>query len=54
MASGYIALDPQPLSAKVFLTRTKGLLQLVCPKQLDDIDSSLRVLLDAIESYFYR
>jgi DNA-binding MarR family transcriptional regulator len=39
---------------KVFLTRTRELLQSVSLRQLDDIDSSLRVLLDAIESYFYR
>jgi DNA-binding MarR family transcriptional regulator len=39
---------------KVFLTRTKELLQSISPRQLEDIDSSLRVLLEAIESYFYR
>jgi DNA-binding MarR family transcriptional regulator len=39
---------------KVFLTRTKELLQSVSKRQLDDIDRSLRDLLEAIESHFYR
>jgi DNA-binding MarR family transcriptional regulator len=39
---------------KVFLTRTKELLQSISPRQLEDIDSSLRDLLEATESYFYR
>ena len=39
---------------KVFLTRTKELLQSISPRQLEEIDNSLRVLLDAIESFFYR
>ena len=39
---------------KLFLTRTKGLLQSVSRRQLKEIDDSLRVLLEAIESYFYR
>ncbi len=47
-------LELQDEIFKVFLTRTRELLQSVSPQRLEDIDSSLRVLLDAIESYFYR
>jgi DNA-binding MarR family transcriptional regulator len=39
---------------QVFLTRTHALLQSVSRKQLKEVDNSLRVLLNATESYFYR
>ena len=39
---------------KIFLTRTKELLQPISPRQLAEVDDSLRVLLDATERYFYR
>jgi len=39
---------------KIFLTRTRDLLQPISPRQLDKVDDSLRVLLDATERYFYR
>jgi DNA-binding MarR family transcriptional regulator len=39
---------------KVFLSRTQALLHTISLGKLREIDSSLRVLLDAIESHFYR
>jgi len=39
---------------RVFLTRTRELLQSISKKQLKEIDHSLRILLDATERYFYR
>jgi DNA-binding MarR family transcriptional regulator len=38
----------------VFLTRTQELLHTISPSKLREIDSSLRMLLDGIESHFYR
>ena len=38
----------------VFLSRTQELLHSVSPGKLREIDNSLRVLLDGIESHFYR
>ena len=39
---------------KVFLSRTQELLHSVSPSRLREIDDSLRVLLEGIESHFYR
>jgi DNA-binding MarR family transcriptional regulator len=38
----------------VFLSRTQELLHTVSPSKPRDIDNSLRMLLDGIESHFYR
>jgi DNA-binding MarR family transcriptional regulator len=38
----------------VFLSRTQELLQTISPSRLREIDSTLRILLDGIESHFYR
>jgi DNA-binding MarR family transcriptional regulator len=38
----------------VFLSRTQDLLHTVSPSKLREIDNSLRMLLDGIESHFYR
>jgi DNA-binding MarR family transcriptional regulator len=38
----------------VFLSRTQELLQTISPSKLREIDSTLRILLDGIESHFYR
>ena len=38
----------------VFLSRTQELLHSVSPAKLREIDNSLRLLLDGIESHFYR
>ncbi len=39
---------------KVFLSHTEDLLKSISPAKLQEIDASLRSLLDAIESHFYR
>ena len=39
---------------KLFLLRTQELLHSVSRSELAEIDNSLRILLDAIESHFYR
>ena len=39
---------------KVFLSRTQELLHTISLGKLREIDSSLRILIDAIESHFYR
>jgi DNA-binding MarR family transcriptional regulator len=38
----------------VFLSRTQELLHTISPSKLREIDNSLRLLLDGIESHFYR
>lgn len=38
----------------VFLSRARELLHRISPSRLREIDSSLRILLDALESHFYR
>jgi DNA-binding MarR family transcriptional regulator len=38
----------------VFLSRTQELLHSISPAKLREIDNSLRILLDGIESHFYR
>ena len=38
----------------VFLSRTQELLHAISPAKLREIDNSLRILLDGIESHFYR
>ncbi len=38
----------------VFLSRTQELLHRISPSKLREIDNSLRLLLDGIESHFYR
>ena len=38
----------------VFLSRTQELLHTISPSKLREIDHSLRLLLDGIESHFYR
>lgn len=38
----------------VFLSRTQEMLQTISPIKLREIDSTLRILLDGIESHFYR
>ena len=39
---------------KVFLSRTQELLHTISPSKLREIDNSLRLLLEGIESHFYR
>ena len=38
----------------VFLSRAQELVKSISPRELERIDDSLRALIDAVESYFYR
>jgi DNA-binding MarR family transcriptional regulator len=50
-ASGF---EQQDEVFKLFLLRTQELLHSISREELGEIDSSLRILLDAIETHFYR